>query len=99
MSARKIVESNHRVSSGASSDRPNIGADESNILRQLSLPIVQATTCIVCGAPFEIRRRRGRPQAFCDDVCRATQLKTQKSDWSQKNWARKRAARSQPTRS
>ena len=60
--------------------------------RQFLLPIVQATRCAVCGTPFEVRRRRGRPERFCSEPCRRVEHQGQKSDWGHKNARRGRFA-------
>jgi hypothetical protein len=48
---------------------------------QARLPLQFAVRCEVCDAPFEIERRKGRPQKFCSDVCRQAQLSAQKAEW------------------
>lgn len=82
MSSHKSSESNQRVSA-----KPIVSIDERlpenlNYLPQLILPLRQPASCVVCGAPFEIVRQRGRPEKFCSDACRATQHHTQKITWA-----------------
>lgn len=55
--------------------------------RQLSLLLAQPVRCVVCDAPFEITRRRGRPQLFCSPVCRRIQHRAQIESWAQKQKA------------
>ncbi|TQF31717.1 hypothetical protein [Bradyrhizobium sp. UNPA324] len=90
MTARKIFESNQRIASDAARPAALEAALNS---RQLSLPLSQSSACDVCGTPFEIVRRRGRPQRFCSDPCRIAQAKAQRSDWSRVNWASRTAAK------
>jgi endogenous inhibitor of DNA gyrase (YacG/DUF329 family) len=52
--------------------------------RQLSMLLVQSARCAVCGEPFEITRRRGRPQLFCSAACRRIQHRAQIASWAQK---------------
>jgi predicted nucleic acid-binding Zn ribbon protein len=54
------------------------------IYLQLALPLFGSASCVVCGAPFAIERRRGRPAKFCSDPCREAQLKAQKRAWAMK---------------
>lgn len=82
MSQRKAFESDQGVtpsSAPAVCERP--GKSTIN-LQQLNLPLPQPVACVVCGAPFEIVRQRGRPQKFCSDDCRAAQHVKQKNAWS-----------------
>ncbi|MBR0803589.1 hypothetical protein JQ636_08580 [Bradyrhizobium japonicum] len=69
------------------------GLDRANKFSQLSLPLSQTSACDVCGKPFEVVRRRGRPARFCSDPCRIAQAKAQRSDWSRVNWASRGAAK------
>jgi hypothetical protein len=61
--------------------------------RQLALSLVQSAACQVCSAPFEVTRRRGRPQLFCSDPCRRVQQQQQMLDWSRKQGRVPRPAR------
>jgi len=79
------TESGQSVSDDAGVRLANDDLGASNYLHQLSLPLLQSIACAVCGKPFEISRRRGRPERFCGDVCRGTQHRKQKADWGKAN--------------
>ncbi|UPJ72791.1 hypothetical protein [Bradyrhizobium sp. 187] len=93
MTAQKRCETDQGLTGDAQTSTSIEGLDRTNKFPQLSLPLAQSTSCDVCGKPFEIVRRRGRPQRFCSDPCRTAQAKAQRSDWSRLNWALRSAAR------
>lgn len=93
VSAQKNCESDQRLTGDARASAAIEGLDRTNKFSQLSLPISQTSACDVCGKPFEVVRRRGRPQRFCSDTCRTAQAKAQRSDWSRVNWASRGAAK------
>jgi len=93
MTAQKSPESDQCLTGDAQAPPALKGLDRTNKFPQLSLPLAQSTSCDVCGKPFEIVRRRGRPQRFCSDPCRIAQAKSQRSDWSRLNWASRAAAK------
>lgn len=82
MSQQKAIESDQQVrpapAPAAREPAPSFPIN----LQQLVLPLPQPVACVVCGAPFEIVRERGRPQKFCSDDCRAAQHVKQKNAWS-----------------
>jgi hypothetical protein len=82
MTKRNEIQSDQLLGADASTSAASVGVGEQNYLHQLSLPLTQSITCVVCGKPFEISRRRGRPEQFCGDPCRRGQHRQQKSDWS-----------------
>jgi predicted nucleic acid-binding Zn ribbon protein len=86
MTVQNEGESGQTVSDQTADDLISDGLAPPNYLHQLSLPLSQSTACSVCGTPFEILRRRGRPQQFCSDACRDKQLRQQKARWSAANW-------------
>jgi hypothetical protein len=87
MTDQKSRESDQCLTGDAPRSTAKTPPGASNIL-QASLPIAQTVACDVCGAPFEILRRRGRPQRFCSDPCRVAQLTAQKRAWSRSNRSR-----------
>ena len=93
MIAQKSRESDQCLTGDARTSTAVEAIDRTNKFPQLSLPLAQSTSCDVCGKPFEIVRRRGRPQRFCSDPCRVAQAKAQRSDWSRVNWASRSAAK------
>jgi hypothetical protein len=90
MMLKNEIESDQSVSGGARDDGASAAQEQSVYLHQLSLPLSQSVACVVCGKPFQISRRRGRPQRFCSDACRQVQHRQQKADWSKSNWAASR---------
>lgn len=96
MTAKKSSESDQCLTDDASRLSASEPADPTIKLQQLSLQLAQGAACDVCGKPFEIIRRRGRPQRFCGDACRAAQLTAQKRGWSRGNWSRTREAKKFP---
>ena len=83
MTGPKSSELNQGVSTAAIASIAERPVETSNYFPQLVLPLPQPGACVVCGAPFEIVRQRGRPQSFCSDDCRAAQHKQQKLTWQQ----------------
>ena len=66
-----------------------------NILPQLNLPLAQSVACAICGAPFEVVRRRGRPERFCGDECRGVEHRRQKAKWSREHASGKKSTADQ----
>lgn len=93
MTAQKSRESDQCLTGDDQTSTAIEGLDRPIKFPQLSLPLAQSTSCDVCGKPFEIVRRRGRPQRFCSAPCRVAQAKAQRSDWSRVNWASRSAAK------
>lgn len=93
MTTEKGREPNQCLTRGSLMSTAAEALDRTNKFPQLSLPLAQSSACDVCGRPFEVVRRRGRPQRFCSDACRAAQLKAQKSDWSRVHWASRSTAK------
>jgi hypothetical protein len=81
MRHRPLSESEQQLSGGTEKKALNEGRAVPNYL-QLALPLSQTVACVVCGKPFEVRRRRGRPQKFCSDACRDGQRLRQQAEWN-----------------
>jgi hypothetical protein len=78
------AESDQLVDNEADAVEARDRASSVNYL-QLTLPLSLTVGCAVCGAPFEISRRRGRPERFCSDACRGMQHRQQKAKWGKNN--------------
>jgi hypothetical protein len=85
MMHKNKIESDQLVDDNGCTPAAPDGASRPNCLQQLSLPLSLSIACAVCGNPFEISRRRGRPERFCSDACRGMQHRQQKAEWGKLN--------------